>query len=322
MASIRFTPFAAVTALAFLTACDSTGTLGFLNSDGSEVQPPSRGISAASTTLVERDVESPDVFSVTEAGLWDGRPSLGGVWVAHPDVVDPERVIIRNPANGQSVVGALFRRERENPGPGLQVSSNAAEELGLLAGQPAELSVIALRTEEVSEEMPSEVAMPVSAEVPSPMETAPTEALAAPAAVVAAPLDATGGANAPGREIDVSALSAAIATGETSDAAAVEVSAPAEAVPAQAAATPAAAPATSLSRPFIQVGIFSQEANANAAADRLRAGGIVPTVRSGNSGGNEFWRVVVGPAASETERSSLLGTVQGQGFADAYAVTN
>ena len=52
------------------------------------------------TTLVERDVEAPEVFSVTESGLWDGRPSLGGVWVAHPDVGDPERIIIRNTSNG------------------------------------------------------------------------------------------------------------------------------------------------------------------------------------------------------------------------------
>jgi hypothetical protein len=34
--------------------------------------------------LAERDVEAPEVFDVTDAGLWDGRPSLGGVWVAHP----------------------------------------------------------------------------------------------------------------------------------------------------------------------------------------------------------------------------------------------
>ncbi|MEC7965217.1 MAG: SPOR domain-containing protein, partial [Pseudomonadota bacterium] len=40
---------------------------------------------AQSVTLVERDIEAPDVFQQTEAGLWDGRPSLGGVWVAHPD---------------------------------------------------------------------------------------------------------------------------------------------------------------------------------------------------------------------------------------------
>ena len=63
------------------------------------------------TNLVERDVEAPDVVNISEAGLWDGRPSLGGIWVAHPDAKDPEKVIIRNPQNGKSVIGALFRRE-------------------------------------------------------------------------------------------------------------------------------------------------------------------------------------------------------------------
>ncbi|RBO52395.1 SPOR domain-containing protein [Rhodovulum sp. BSW8] len=91
------------------------------------------------------DVEAPEVFHAEETGLWDGRPSLGGIWIAHPDVTDPERVIIRNTATGQSVVGALFRRERESPGPRFQVSSDAAAQIGLLAGQPTELSVTALR---------------------------------------------------------------------------------------------------------------------------------------------------------------------------------
>ncbi|MDA7828003.1 SPOR domain-containing protein, partial [Rhodobacteraceae bacterium] len=31
---------------------------------------------ATSVEVVERDVEAPDVFDVSEAGLWDGRPSL------------------------------------------------------------------------------------------------------------------------------------------------------------------------------------------------------------------------------------------------------
>src|SRR5690606_14180216 len=82
-----------------------------------------------STRLVDRDVEAPNVFQVTEEALWDGRPSLGGVWVASPDTKDPERVIMRNPANGKFVIGALFRRERDNPGPKLQISSDAAAAL-------------------------------------------------------------------------------------------------------------------------------------------------------------------------------------------------
>ena len=101
-----------------------------------------------SVRLIDRDVEAPAVFEAEEQALWDGRPSLGGVWVASPDAVDPERVIMRNPANGKFVIGALFRRERDNPGPNLQISSDAAAALGLVAGQPAIVSVTALRREE------------------------------------------------------------------------------------------------------------------------------------------------------------------------------
>jgi len=101
------------------------------------------------TNLVERDIEAPDVVNISEAGLWDGRPSLGGIWVAHPDAKDPEKVIIRNPQNRKFVIGALFRREREFSGPSLQLSSDAADALGILAGQPTNVSVVALRRQSV-----------------------------------------------------------------------------------------------------------------------------------------------------------------------------
>jgi cell division septation protein DedD len=101
--------------------------------------------SVSAENLIERDVEAPDVFQVSEAGLWDGRPSLGGVWVAHPDVKMPERVIIYNGRNDTSVIGALFRRELESAGPSFQVSSEAATALGLTAGFPVNLTVTAIR---------------------------------------------------------------------------------------------------------------------------------------------------------------------------------
>ena len=106
------------------------------------------------TNLAERDVEAPDVVNISEAGLWDGRPSLGGIWVAHPDAKDPEKVIIRNPQNDKFVIGALFRREREFSGPSLQLSSDAADALGILAGQPTNVSIVALRRQSVSVETP------------------------------------------------------------------------------------------------------------------------------------------------------------------------
>ena len=131
----------------FLSACEEGQNIKLFdqplfqgNQEGGET-----AAADGTVTTIEKDVEAPDVFQETENGLWDGRPSLGGVWVAHPDVVDPERAIIRNQANGKFIIGALFRRERENPGPRFQVSSDAAAELGMLAGAPAELNVTVLR---------------------------------------------------------------------------------------------------------------------------------------------------------------------------------
>ncbi len=242
------------------------------------------------TKLVERDVEAPEVFQVTEAGLWDGRPSLGGVWVAHPDVSEPERVIIRNTANGKFVIGALFRRERAIPGPRIQASSDAAAALGMLAGAPVQLNVTALRREAVEPETPPEAAAPDSPE--------------APEAVEETALDPIGGA-----------------------AAAIEATAPdAEAPPTPApkpATPPAPAPkASSLDKPYIQIGIFSVHQNAERTADQMRRAGMVPTVFEQEANGKPFWRVVVGPARTRSERSTLLKKVKETGFSDAYAVTN
>ncbi|MGL5008314.1 MAG: SPOR domain-containing protein [Paracoccaceae bacterium] len=204
------------------------------------------------TRLVDRDVEAPEVFQTTDTALWDGRPSLGGVWVASPDATDPERVILRNPSNGQFVIGALFRRERDNPGPKLQISSDAAEALGVLAGQPVEISVTALRREEAPEAAPS-VAAPV-------LDTAET-------------LEPTGNG-------DDIAAGAAAALDRT--AAAAEPAAPAPEAPAPAAGGDVR----------IQVGIFSVEANAKRAADTLSAAGVAATVRKEASQGRDFWSVI------------------------------
>lgn len=275
-----------------MAGCDENGGVQFPQLTGNQ---PARtaGEPGQSVQLVERDVEAPDAFQVTEAGLWDGRPSLGGVWVAHPDVTEPERVIIRNQANGTFVIGALFRRERENPGPSLQVSSDAAAALEMLAGAPARLQVTALRREEVAQ---------------TPQSMATTD-FAEPAGIAETPIDSVP-LDAPPFGDAIANAAAAIETAEQT----------AEA--ARPAPAPRAAAASSLGRPFIQIGIFSIEANATGTADRLRATGIVPTVLQQTSQGRTFWRVLVGPVATETERENLLRQVKSQGFSDAYAVTN
>ncbi|UWQ23799.1 SPOR domain-containing protein [Leisingera aquaemixtae] len=288
---------AAVVGLLLLAGCEDGPKLGFL-----QPKPKAEGAvqASSSTKLVERDVEAPEVFQVTEAGLWDGRPSIGGVWVAHPDTKDPERVIIRNNANGQFVIGALFRREREIPGPRLQVSSDAAAALGMLAGAPVELNVTALRREEIAPEPQLEEQAGDGAALPEAADV--NEAALAGSAITETQLDPITGA-----------------------AAAIDASAPAQAVPATA--EPAAAPApkpqkSALNKPFIQIGIFSVESNAKRTANVMRSAGMVPVVREQSSSGKTFWRVLVGPAQNKTERSQLLKSVKETGFADAYAVTN
>ena len=281
-------------ALALLAACEEGQ--GFGNPFQQNAQSSQEDTTAPTGTgrMVERDVEAPEVFSATEAGLWDGRPSLGGVWVAHPDVKDPERVIIRNEANNQFVIGALFRKERETPGPRIQVSSDAASELGLLAGQPQRIDITALRRETVEETVAANTA-----------EDAPTEdGLNAPAQIEASELDPIAGAAA--------AIDAAEGT-ETAAAAPTETPAPA---PAPRSTS------SSLDKPFIQIGIFSVEQNAQNTAASMRTAGIVPTVKQSSSSGKTFWRVIVGPATNASERTALLDKVKEKGFNDAYFVSN
>ncbi|WP_108484566.1 SPOR domain-containing protein [Oceaniglobus ichthyenteri] len=269
--------------LAALSACEE----GFEFPGGDRPETGDEGaqtIAPTSTRLVERDVESPEVFQKSEAGLWDGRPSLGGVWVAHPDVTDPERVIIRNDVNKKFVIGALFRRERDNPGPRFQVSSDAAEALGMVAGQPVKVNVTALRREEVAETPP-----------------APTEAaIEKPEEIEALSLDA------PSPEAPDAGITAA-------------------AVNAPAAPEPAAPPparTSNIKNPLIQIGIFSVQANADNTATALRSAGMIPTVRKESTKGKTFYRVVVGPAATNTERAALLKKVKALGFNDAYFTSN
>ena len=135
-------------AAGLLTGCvDGSGNSGAGDGAGFAAAP-------AKKKSGNQDVEAPDVFEATDSALWDGRPSLGGIWVAAPEVTNPERAIMFNPATGKSVTGALFKRERDNPGPRLQLSSDAAEALGILAGQPTEIRVTALRKAEVEEAAP------------------------------------------------------------------------------------------------------------------------------------------------------------------------
>lgn len=284
-----------------LGGCDSLGL-----PEGVGGERPEAAAGPAPGAAATADVAAPELFQVAEAGLWDGRPSLGGVWVAHPGATDPERVRIVNRENGREVVGALFRRERDLPGPALQVSSDAAEALGMLAGAPTELEVTALRREAPAAPEPAapEPTDPAAAEPPAVAELA-AEASPAPAAVPAPADPAAVEAVAQATAAIVQGAAVAPAPGPGAIATTTLDGGP---------ATPAAAPAQG----FVQLARFDVEANAAEAARQLAAQGL--PVRVLPAGG--AWRLLLGPAATGAERDALLQAAVAAGFADAYLVSS
>lgn len=182
---------------------------------GSAVSGDAASSAPASRRSGNQDIEAPEVFQVTDTALWDGRPSLGGIWVASPDTVDPERVVMVNTANGQTVTGALFRRERDNPGPALQISSDAADALGILAGQPVEIRVTALRKAQAAEPALAETAP----ETPPEDETAGATEGESPQTTTDAPTDGATDDPADATAIATAALAAVEAGTEATGAA-------------------------------------------------------------------------------------------------------
>ena len=261
---------------------------------------------ATSSRLVDRDVEAPEIFQTEDKALWDGRPSLGGVWVASADAKDPERVILRNPANGKFVIGGLFRREEALPGPKLQLSSDAAEALGLLAGEPATISVTALRREEAP------VAEPTAE---APLLDTNTEAMPIEGDVVttaAAAIDAAAPETAEPKTAEPE--TAEPETAEPAKVAGAEAPPTKPAADTGAEALGADLPKTTAaaSGRTIQVGIFSVEANAKRAVDVLKAVGVQARSAKETSQGKDLWSVTTKGDAT------TLATVKSAGFVDAY----
>ena len=319
-----------------LAGCEDGFNLGSGGSTASDTAAPT--VLNRSEGAV-RDVERPDIFNTTETALWDGRPSLGGIWVAHPDVTTPERAIVTNTSTNQRIAAALFRRERSNPGPRIQLSSDAAAALNILAGAPTEVTIVAVRQEEIEIEEPDPV---ISDEVVGEGAPDDAELAAATAATEEAARKPRGnflerifGRRKPAPEAAAAAATAAAATSEataqSAGAPAVETQALDPVTTGAAAAIaradssdkPAprperAASPSGLRNPFVQVGLYSVEANAFSARDNLRSAGIVPTVLEGNNENGPFWRVVVGPVTSADEQAQMLGQIKGLGFSDAF----
>jgi cell division septation protein DedD len=234
---------------------------------------------APEPVVEEAEVLRPDLYNVTDMGLWDGRPSIGGIWIAHPNVEQAERVRITNIANGRSVTGAVFARDPSIPGPPFLISGEAAATLGAEPGVPSTFNVVALRRELVDASTTLETT-PIT-------ETTPTIELAEPPQEVAS---ATQEALSPTSTAPTPRPGVAAATlGDTS----------------------------SLDKPFIQVGAFAVQDNARKLRTQLESEGY--SVRTAPLQGQTrtLTRVLVGPALSIEERDRLLRDLRNDGFIDA-----
>ncbi|MGL4279318.1 MAG: SPOR domain-containing protein, partial [Albidovulum sp.] len=257
----------------------------------------------------------------------------------------------------------------------VQVSSDAAEALGMLAGQPANLAIVALRRQELdmtpaAEVTPETEAAAVAAatategaevaDAGAPAAApaaAPADASGAPATEGAAAMDAAvatdaaatpepkkkrglfGGlfkrkpkvedaVDAPvagavtGGPIDEAPLDPVVGAATAGIAAAEAKAADAPATAAAPAPAPAPAPASAnLKRPYVQIGIFSTEANAKRAVEQMQKAGLSARSVPDQSNGKTYWRVIVGPASSEADRTAMAGKVKGIGYPDAYPVS-
>jgi len=312
-----------------LSACDQVGLPG-----GSAEQAASGVL-----RIEEREVERPDIFEMNARGLWDGRPSLGGRWVAVARDIDAETVLIFNKDNDSQIKGALFRVEAGRPGPAIMVSSEAAQALNMLPGAPAEMRVVAVRTETVEVPAPI-VEEAVVDEGPDPEAGTETEALdTAPLGTgvlettVLSALDEADEVVASGTTAAAPAAAGTVAavtqTTAPQQAAAAAETMPAprpEPVPAEVPEPDVASPdvddqvQVALSRPFVQVMSDRREEQAQLAVERLAEVGISSEIRTTGSEQRPLYRVVAGPFDTNGARTDAIIAARGLGFEKPYPI--
>ena len=79
---------------------------------------------------------------------------------------------------------------------------------------------------------------------------------------------------------------------------------------------------TKLPKPFIQVGIFGVQNNANKTKDRMERLNLLVNIFDFQIKGKPYWRVVAGPAETSDSRKNMLKLIRSAGFKDAYFVNN
>jgi cell division septation protein DedD len=229
------------------------------------------------------------LFFAEAQTLWDGLPSMGGVWAAHPGIGRSMVVEAVNLDTGRSMRLPALRLNQRPGRPVIQLSAEAALALGMAPGRLTMVRLTGLRAKPASPAPGAVETFVIAAPAPAPAIRPDIAATAATGVVPPA--------DAPPR--DAGTL-AALSPGN--------------------APTPAQRPATrvamvpSSAAPYVQVGAFSQPSNAGTAAALLRARGLtVVQIPAGR-----LSRVLLGPFDDMFAARRARDLAVQIGFADAY----
>ena len=92
--------------------------------------------------------EKPEILDISAVVIWDGKQTLGGNWISHPDVASPERVLIKNISNGKSIFGAIFQQTKKIKTGSALLSSDAAKALDIAQNEQTKVQIVAVRVPE------------------------------------------------------------------------------------------------------------------------------------------------------------------------------
>ena len=191
--------------------------------------------------------EKPEILNISTSVKWDGNQTLGGNWISHPDVVSPERVVIKNISNGKSIFGAIFRQINKVKNGSAPISSDAALALDIAPNEQTKVQIVAVK-------VPESTSSNINIAEPNSLDKATLE--------------------------------------------------------------------TQSSKPFIQVGIFGIQNNANKTRNQMVELNLPINIFKFQIKGKSYWRVVAGPANTPDSKAKMLKTIKSAGFTDAYYVSN
>ena len=285
----------------WLAGCEDIGLS--LPSSNADRQP-----APINTRVLSGEIERADIFVDSGNAVWDGRPTLGGKWVASTKTQDLERVRITRTDTGQSIEGALFRIEPGTPGPSIVMSSDAARELGFVAGTPTPIEVVALR-QKAAETPPASAAVASEAEAETVVETTELAPLDSEATVPSIAPQATPRGSTSALAPVTSQVPTARSGSTTTQ----------SGTPSLAEPSVQPSPvAKNISEPVLQIAEFKTEPEADLALAKLAAQGLDAQKRVRRVVLAKRWIVFTGPFDTSVDLINARKAAAGAGFTEAF----